>query len=412
MNQILIFVIISFILKYIFDFYVNWLNIKHLDNKIPFQFKEIFNPEKYVESQKYLRVRTVFLLIKRLIIMIYWSFLLILNGVSGIYRFVMGITSTEPYSGLLFLFVILFGYTLLLIPFEIYSQFKIEEDFGFNKMKIGIYWKIKIKSLLVYGSIFFGSLLGILSMFQTAGSLAWLYNWLITSFFMVFFIFVAPIIFVPLRFKYIPLNEGDLKTAINQYAKQQKYKLEGIYKIDTSKETSKDNAFFIGFGKLKRIVLYDNLIEKYTTDEIVAIVAHEVGHNKKKHILSNMLISIFSIGICFYIFNFLINNWDDLFFALSVPINNFPVGILILFLIFKYSPLWIIFSGVSNSISRKFEYQADYFSISTTNKAECLISALKKLNMNNYCNLTPHPLKISLDYTHPPVLIRISRIKE
>ena len=213
---------------------------------------------------------------------------------------------------------------------------------------------------------------------------------------------------MPIFNKFLPLEEGELKEAIEKYSKQQNFKMKGIFTMDGSKRSTKSNAFFTGFGKYRRIVLFDTLIEKHSVSELVSILAHEIGHYKKKHILQQLIISILTNGIMFIIMSLFIKN-VELFAAFKMRDISVYAGLL--FFGFLYAPINVILSICLNYLSRKNEYQADLYAIKTFNKPEAFISALKKISIDNLSNLTPHPLKVFLDYSHPPVLKRIETIR-
>ena len=214
---------------------------------------------------------------------------------------------------------------------------------------------------------------------------------------------------MPLFNKFTPLEEGELKYAIQTYAQSQDFKLKGLFKMDGSRRSSKSNAFFTGFGKYRRIVLFDTLIKNHSVDELVSVLAHEMGHYKKKHILKMMTISILTNGLMFFILSFFINN-SGMFAAFRM--NNLSIYASLLFFSFLYTPINIILSLAGNVLSRKHEYEADDYAVSTYKKPEAFILALKKLSVDNLSNLTPHPLKVFISYSHPPVLDRIEALKK
>jgi STE24 endopeptidase len=214
---------------------------------------------------------------------------------------------------------------------------------------------------------------------------------------------------MPLFNKFTPLEEGELKKAITGYAASQDFKIKGVYKMDASRRSAKSNAFFTGLGRYKRIVLFDTLIEKMKTDELVAVLAHEIGHYKHKDIFKGLASSIASTGLMFFMLSFFINN-SDLFAAFRLEHVSVYAG-LVLFS-FLYRPISWIFSIGTNYMSRCFEASADAFSIDTYKNPEAMISALKRLSADNLANLTPHPLKVNLSYSHPPILARIEAIRK
>jgi STE24 endopeptidase len=221
--------------------------------------------------------------------------------------------------------------------------------------------------------------------------------------------FLVPVVIMPIFNKFTPIKDCELKTTLEEYAKKENFKLKGIFTMDGSKRSTKSNAFFTGFGKFRRIVLFDTLIEKHSIDELVSILAHEIGHYKKKHILVHLVISIITSGIMFFILSFFLNN-PGLFTAFKMEHTSIYASLL--FFGFLYAPIEMITSIFSNILSRKNEYQADEYSVKTYKKPYAMILALKKLSVDNLSNLTPHPFKVFLSYSHPPVLERIKLIRK
>jgi STE24 endopeptidase len=248
----------------------------------------------------------------------------------------------------------------------------------------------------------------VLWLFDKAGDWAWAYCWAVVALFEVVLVFVAPVVILPLFNKFYPLGDGELKTAIENYAKSQDFKMKGVFKMDASKRSTKSNAFFTSFGRFRRIVLFDTLIKRHTLDELVSVLAHETGHYKKKHILKSILMSIITTGLLFFLLSLFINN-EGLFSAFKM--QNISIYASLFFFAFLYAPINMVLSIFSNILSRKHEYEADAYAVSTYGKPESMISGLKKLTADNLSNLTPHPLKVFLSYSHPPVLERIRAIR-
>jgi len=254
-----------------------------------------------------------------------------------------------------------------------------------------------------------GPILGlILWFFEWGGSQAWLYCWLLVVSFTVVMQFLAPVVILPLFNKFTPLEDGDLKQAITEYAEAQRFSLQGIYTMDGSKRSNRVNAFFTGFGRFRRIVFYDTLIEKLTSDELVAILAHEMGHFKKKHILKMMAAAFLQTGVMFYILSLFIEN-IGLFAAFGM--EHLSIYAILVFFGFLYTPISLLLAILGNIFSRKYEYQADTYAVETTGLGREMIDGLKKLCLVNLANLTPHPFQVFLEYSHPPVLTRIKAIK-
>jgi STE24 endopeptidase len=244
--------------------------------------------------------------------------------------------------------------------------------------------------------------------FLRLGSIAWLVAWALITTVQLILMFIAPVLIMPLFNKFTPLSDGDLKDKINKFADNQNFKLEGIYTMDGSKRSTKANAYFTGFGKYKRIVLFDTLVKKHTDDELVSVLAHEIGHYKKGHIIKLLAISTIITGASLYIFSLLINN--PLLFAMFQTQNPSVYASLVFFGII-FTPIFQIISAATNLLSRKFEYQADEYAVKTYRNPKAFTNALKKLSVNTLSNPTPHKLKVILDYSHPPILERIKNIE-
>ena len=250
---------------------------------------------------------------------------------------------------------------------------------------------------------------GIVWFFQSAGSNAWLYSWIAFTALQLLLTFLAPAVIMPLFNKFDPLPEGDLKEEIQNFAHKQNFALQGIFRMDSSKRSTKSNAFFTGFGRFRRLVLFDTLIEKQSRDELVAVLAHEIGHFKRKHIQKSILLSIVTSGVMFYVLGRFLGN-PELFAAFGM--ENVSVYASLVFVAFLFSPVMRFLSVFTHLLSRKHEFEADEYAVRTYGKPEELISALKKLSIDNMSNLKPHPLKVLLDYTHPPILQRIAALRE
>ncbi|HAS88917.1 MAG TPA: peptidase M48, partial [Desulfovibrio sp.] len=244
--------------------------------------------------------------------------------------------------------------------------------------------------------------------FNAAGSLAWLWCWLFTVVITLGVQYLAPTWILPLFNKFTPLEDGELKEKIEKFAKDNGFELSGIFMIDGSKRSTKANAYFTGFGKKKRIALFDTLINNLSTDEIVAVLAHEIGHSKLGHIRKMMTMSIINTGAVFLLMSFFLGN-KELFAAFGM--QNISVHAGLIFFALLYTPVSIVLSIFSNIRSRKHEFEADAFAAQTTHGPEALIGALKKLSVSNLSNLTPHPFYVWLEYSHPPVLKRIEALR-
>lgn len=409
MNTYLAVILFILIGEYLFNLIVELLNIKNLKTTLPDAFADFYDSEKYEQSQKYLKETTSFELFTDTIMTFLTISFILAGGFNIIDRFSRNFGFGEIFTGLIFVGSVMLIMQIINIPLSAYSTFHIEEKYGFNKTTLKTFILDILKSWLltiILGGIVFSV---ILWFFGKTGEFAWLYCWAAVTVFQVFIMFLAPVVIMPLFNKFTPIKDCELKTTLEAYARKESFKIKGIFTMDGSKRSTKANAFFTGFGKFRRIVLFDTLIEKHSIDELVSILAHEIGHYKKKHILVHLLISIITSGIMFFILSFFLNN-PGLFAAFKMEHKSIYASLL--FFGFLYAPIAMIISIFSNILSRKNEYQADEYSVKTYKKPDAMILALKKLSVDNLSNLTPHPFKVFLSYSHPPVLERIKSIRK
>jgi len=384
------------------------LNLKMIRNELPQAFKGLYGARRYRRSQEYLKVNTRFKwivsLYSLLIILLFWFG----HGFPALDNWVRSFQHGPVLSGLIFMGVLLLAKTVLELPFDIYDTFVIETRFGFNKTTWKTYIADAAKGIgltLVIG----GPLLAaILAFFEYAGENAWFWCWLAVTGFTLIMQYVAPTWIMPLFNKFKPLEEGELKNAIMSYSQSIDFSLENVFIMDGSKRSAKSNAFFTGFGKHKRIVLFDTLIEQHTVAELVAVLAHEMGHYKKRHIQTTLILGILQMGVMFWLLAQFIT-FQELFNAFYMNEKSVYAGLI--FFGMLYSALDFIMGFFLQMLSRKNEFQADQFAAQTTGDANSLAEALKKLSVHNLSNLQPHPFYVFLNYSHPPVLERLKALK-
>jgi STE24 endopeptidase len=311
-------------------------------------------------------------------------------------------------SGIIF-FGILAGCKMVIsLPFSLYSTFVIEEKFGFNNTTVKTFIIDALKGLLLGVVIGIPVSAAIIWFFQYTGELSWLYCWVTLTLFVILMQYIFPTVIMPLFNKFEPMEEGDLKQSVINYAKSIDFPLQNLFVMDGSKRSSKSNAFFTGFGKSRRIVLFDTLIKNHTVNEIVAVLAHEMGHFKKKHIIKTMIISILHTGFLFFLLSVFLS-YQGLYDAFFMQEKSVYAGLIFFSLL--YSPVELFLGIFLQMYSRKNEYEADAFAAETTKMPEEMITALKKLSSDNLSNLLPHPFYVLLNYSHPPVLKRIEQLK-
>ncbi|WP_298369056.1 M48 family metallopeptidase [uncultured Lutibacter sp.] len=407
--QLLFYILIGIILaKFIFDTLIDANNAKHFNDKIPQPLEGIYNEKEYLKSQEYKKENYKFSSITSTFSIITTLLFFFLDGFAIVDNLARTISNNTIIITLIFFGIILFASDVITTPFSYYKTFVIEEKYGFNKSTIKTFIFDKIKGWLMM-VILGGGILALLTWFyQITTTNFWLYAWGLIAIFTIFMNLFYSKLIVPIFNKQTPLEEGPLKTEINNFGKKVGFKLDNIFVIDGSKRSTKANAYFSGFGSQKRVTLYDTLINDLETNEIVAVLAHEIGHYKKKHIIYNLILSLLLTGFTFYILSLLVGN-EMLAQALGVENSSFHIG-LIAFAIL-YSPISEITGLLMNILSRKFEYQADDYAKNNYN-SESLISALKKLSKNSLSNLTPSKLYVKIHYSHPTLLSRISNLKK
>ncbi len=409
MNPYLTFLLTTILIGYALNLLVSVLNLRSLDPHLPEEFEDTFDQRKYAKSQEYTRAATKFSIIQDTITTALTIAFILLGGFNKVDLLARSFGFGPIITGLIFTGILLLIMTALGLPFSIYSTFVIEERFGFNKTTPKTFMIDILKGILLTVVIGGPLLTGILWFFKWAGSLAWVYCWIMVAVFTLVIQFLAPVVIMPLFNKFTPLPDGPLKNAIINYVKKQKFPIKGIYTMDGSKRSTKLNAFFTGFGRFRRIVFFDTLIDKLSPNEIVAVLAHETGHFKLKHVFKMMAVSILQMGLMFYLLSLFLNN-EMLFDAFGM--KHISIYGSLVFFAFLYSPISSILSIALNYVSRKHEHQADRFAVVTTGRPEELVSALKKLSVSNLTNLTPHPLNIFINYSHPPILKRIEAIRK
>jgi STE24 endopeptidase len=408
MNIFTIVILAAILIDFTLGIISNRMNLKALSKDLPDEFEDVYDEETYAKSQKYTRVNTKFGFITGssdlLLLLAFWF----AGGFNILDQWARGFDFGVIGTGLIFIGALVIAKTLISLPFSLYSTFVIEERFGFNKTDAKTFAVDRLKGLLL--SVLIGGplLAGIIAFFEFGGTWAWAYAWIAVTAFSLIMQYVAPTWIMPLFNKFEPLEDGELRQAIESYADKVDFPLQGIYVMDGSKRSSKSNAFFTGFGKNKRIALYDTLIENHTTEELVAVLAHEIGHYKKKHIVKNMTISILQTGIMFALLSIFLQV-PALFDAFFMDEMSVYAGLL--FFGMLYSPVETILGIFMQMMSRRHEYEADHFAATTIQNPEEMANVLKKLSKDNLSNLTPHPFYVFLNYSHPPALKRIEAIR-
>ncbi|MBW2562818.1 MAG: M48 family metallopeptidase [Deltaproteobacteria bacterium] len=408
MNIIAVIIFTVIFAEFVLNFISDLLNLRMLRSDLPDAFRGWYDADRYRKSQEYLKINTRFGWVVSsfglVVFLIFWFS----KGFPLVDRWVQVYHQGPVITGIIYIGVLVILKTIISLPFSIYSTFVIEERFGFNKTTWSTFAKDLVKGLFL-AVIMGGPLLaGILAFFEYAGAGAWLYCWIAVALYMLAVQYIAPTWIMPLFNKFTLLEEGELKRAIFSYARSIDFPLENVFVMDGSKRSKKSNAFFTGFGKHRRIVLFDTLIKQHKVLELVAVLAHEMGHYKKKHIQKALIIGIAQMGVMFFLLSIFIS-YQGLFDAFYMDKKSIYAGLIFFGLL--YSPVEFFTGILMQMLSRKNEYEADMFSVETTKDQSSMVNALKKLSVHNLSNLLPHRLYVFLNYSHPPVLKRIKAIE-
>lgn len=408
MAQIILWVIVGFIVfEFTLEKVLSYLNLQTWDKPLPDEVKDLYDAQKYAEARNYAKTNFSFDMVSGTFSLLVSLSFLLFGGFAWVDSFARSFSNNPIVIGLIFFAVLGLGSSLISLPFGIYHTFVIEQKFGFNKTTPGTFVLDKLKSL-VLGVIIGGGLLALLIyLYGLLGDKFWLAAWGVVAAFSIFIAMFYTSILLPIFNKLTPLEDGELRSSIEAFSNKVNFPLTNIMVLDGSKRSSKANAFFSGLGSRKSIVLYDNLIKDLNTEEITAVLAHEVGHYKKKHILQSMVISVTQMGIMFFLFGWLASNpW--MAEVLGAKENSFHLSLVTFSLL--YSPVSQIIGLLMNLFSRKNEYEADAYA-KETYAAQPLITALKKLSINHLSNLQPHPAYVFFNYSHPTLLQRITNLR-
>ena len=401
-NVIIAIITINFIINKVLDY----INAQHFDNEIPLELSDVYEDKEYYKSQDYKKENYKFSMYLTTFSFILTIAFFYFKGFSYVDQIAHSISDNGIIITLIFFGIIMLGSDILTTPLSYYKTFVIEEKYGFNKSTKKLFLIDKIKGWLLM-IIIGGSVLTLIVWFyQQTGKNFWIYTWVFIAIFSIFMTLFYSTLIVPLFNKQTPLENGELKSKLEDFSKKAGFNLDKIFVIDGSKRSTRANAYFTGFGSKKRIVLYDTLINDLETDEIVAVLAHEVGHYKKKHVIFNMFLSILLTGFTLYILSLFIDN-SLLSNALSVSKPSFHIGLIAFGVL--YSPISELTGLAMNYLSRKFEFEADNYAKENYNGAS-LISSLKKLSKNSLSNLTPHKSYVFMHYSHPTLLQRIQNL--
>lgn len=409
MNKPMAIVIVLLVGLCILDLVIDFLNLRSWSSTLPDEFKGYYNADRYALARRYMTDRTAFGMIRHVAILVFMVAFIVLGGFDFIDNIARGLRLGMIGTGLVFTGIFMMLFFLINLPFDAYDTFVIEQKYGFNLTTIRTFWLDIVKTLLLSGLIGAVLLSVILLLFENAGAKAWVYCWAAVALFQIIIMYVAPVLIIPLFNRLTPLENGKLRTEIEKLASSEDFQMRGIYTMDGSKRSTKANAALTGFGRFKRVLLYDTLIKQLDEDEIVGVLAHELGHYKHRHIIKFMALSLAFMAAGFYFFSLLANQ-PVLFKAFGASRVSWYASLVFFAILFM--PLDRIVSVLPNWLSRKYEYAADCYAGKATGRPEALITALKKITSDSMANLNPHPVKVFFDYSHPPVLERIKALRD
>lgn len=408
MNLYAAVILATLLIDHVLSLVADLLNLSALDPEIPPELAGIYDDDSYRRSQQYTRVATRFGFVTSTfdlaVLLAFWF----AGGFDRLDQWLRGFELGPLVTGLSFIGILGLAKGILGIPFAVYSTFVIEERFGFNRTTPKTFVLDLVKGLALSVVIGGPVLALVLAFFGRLGASAWLVCWLAVTVFTLILQLVFPVWILPLFLKFTPLEEGELREKISAYTRSVGFALQGIFVIDGSRRSSRSNAFFTGIGRHKRIALFDTLIEKHTSQELVAVLAHEVGHYQKKHILKGLVLSIAHSGVMFYLLSIFLSH-EGLFDAFGMEQTSIYSGLVFFGLL--YAPVELLLALFLNRQSRRHEFEADRFAVDTLEHPEAMATALEKLSADNLSNLTPHPFYVFLNYSHPPLVERVAAIR-
>jgi STE24 endopeptidase len=408
MNVYAVIVLSTLLLDYTLNLLADFCNLRALRHELPAEFVDVYDAEAYRKSQEYTRVQTRFGILTSTCMLTVTLGFWFAGGFQGLDALVRSWHMGLLWTGLAYIGLLALGKALLALPFTLYDTFVIEARFGFNQTSLATFLIDRLKGLGLAVALGGPLLAGVMAFLAYAGPYAWVYCWLALTVFTLGLQWLAPTWIMPLFNTFTPLEPGALKDAILGYARTVNFAVEDVFVLDGSKRSSKSNAFFTGFGKHKRIALFDTLVAGHTVPELVAVLAHEIGHYKMKHVLRSTVLSIVHMGVMFALLAVFLNH-AGLFQAFFVQQPSVYAGLV--FFGMLYAPCELLLSIGMQMVSRRHEYEADRFAVDTFEEPTALAQALKKLSVHNLANLTPHPFYVFLHYSHPPMLQRLRAIQ-
>jgi STE24 endopeptidase len=409
MNPYAVFILAVLLVDWALGLAADVLNLRAMRREPPEGLRHLYDAAAYRRSQDYQKARTRLGLVASSIslaaLLLFWF----LGGFGALDRWLTGFELGFLPTGLLYVAILGLGATVISLPFSLWGTFLIEERFGFNRTTPRTFALDLVKGLALAVVLGGPLLAAVLYLFSWLGPAAWLWAWLIGAAAALFFQILLPRFILPLFHRFEPLAEGELRDAILGYTCSVGYRVEGIFVADGSRRSTKANAFFTGLGRHRRIALYDTLIEKHSVPEVVAVVAHEVGHDRLGHVTRNLVVSIAHLGLMLWILSLFLFR-PGLYEAFGIEGTPLYAGLVLFGLL--YTPVERLLSIGFAALSRRHELQADRFAAQTTGQAEALASALEKLAADQLTNLSPHPFQVALRYSHPPLAQRLGALRQ
>ena len=408
LNFYLVCILAILLLGALLELIAGLLELRSLHPELPAEFVGVYDRDRYARAQEYTRATTRLALVRRTVGLVLTVTFLLLGGFNLVDALARGLGLTPVPTGLVFTGLLAMLSGAVQLPFSVYATFGIEERFGLNTTTPLTFLLDTLKGMLLAVVLGGPLLAGVFLLFEAGGPAAWILCWLAVSAFLLVVQFLAPVVLLPLFNRFTPLAEGELRTAITRYAANERFAVGGIFTMDGSRRSTRANAFFTGFGRFRRIVFFDTLLERLTTAEIVAVLAHEIGHWRLGHVPVMTLLSVLQTGLLLFLLSRFLDN-PGLFAAFGM--EHLSVYGSVVFFGFLYTPIAALLAVAVNGLSRRHEYQADQFAVAGGAGAEHLVSVLKKLSAGNLANLTPHPINVLLSHSHPPVLARIRALR-
>lgn len=398
----------ALVITFAIELVADVLNLRALAPEAPRDFRDLYDADGYRRMQAYTRERTRFgwigAAVRLVLLLGFW----LLGGFGALDQWTRGLGWHEVPTGLLFIGALVIAQGIVRLPFSWYATFVIEETYGFNRATPRTFWT-DVATGTGVAVVLGGPLLAaILWLFESAGPSAWLWCWAVVTVWTIGVQYVAPTWIMPLFNRFTSLPEGELRDALLAFAARNGFPLAGVWVVDGSKRSTKANAFFTGFGSRKRIALFDTLLATLAPAEVLAVVAHEIGHYKRRHVQWGLAIAILHTGVLFFVLSLVLET-PAVFTAFAIDRPSVHAGLVIFSILM--TPVELPLSLAMNALSRRHEFEADRFAVATVGSGRDLATGLRRLSADTLANLTPHPWYVALHHSHPPVVARVRALE-